>query len=272
MFASAFTSATATAARLQRATDFDRADFDRTALCQEIRSSDLVGTLINSRHHWTAGPNMPNRFLMQSISCAKCGNYIMVSSGPLYSALLETAPTILCLDEEHDRFTSAIVALERREDDTFYTTEPLELVTNILGNWSTTCELIGGLLERLDALKEEIDEDNQEKEEDDLFRRVLDHERRIQDENESEEEDEKEEDESEDEEKRRIAIDKLREMSALIGTRLERLYTFREDDETNRRFALNKLHEMPASSQFSQFSLEDYGGEDENDDRFYDWN
>jgi hypothetical protein len=246
MFASAFTSATATAARLQRATDFDRTDFDRTALCQEIRSSDLIGTLINSRHHWTAGPNMPNCFLMQSISCAKCGNYIMVSSGPLYGALMRTAPTILCLDEEHDRFTSAIVAAERQEDDAPYTTYPvLKMVTNILGNWDTTCDLIGGLLERLDALKEEIDEDNQEKEEDDLFRRILDRPLFGKDEDE-EDEDEEEEDESEEEDE--------------------------DEDETNRRFALNKLHEMPASSQFSQFSWEEYGGEDENDDRFYDWN
>ena len=157
--------------------------FERTALCLEIRTCDARETLLNSGHHWCAWSDElgdgRNQFMMQSVSCAKCGNYIMVSTYPLFEALMETAPTILCQDEEHIRITNEIIFAERGlkrhtmdsdlnsdAEEPHPATPTFELVNNILGNWDTTCDLIGGLLERLDALKDEEKEEDEEEDED----------------------------------------------------------------------------------------------------------
>ena len=158
--------------------------FDRSALCTEIRSCDPADTRLNSRHHWCAWPDdesdARNQFMMQSVSCAKCGNYIAVSSFTLYDALMESARHIICEDVEHALITTETIFAERGgrrpamdsdlnlnsdsdsdsdAEEPHPATPTFELVNNILDNWSTTCDLIGGLLERLDALKDEDDED-----------------------------------------------------------------------------------------------------------------
>ena len=176
--------------------------FDRSALCAEIRSCDPADTRLNSRHHWCAWPDdesdARNQFMMQSISCAKCGNYIAVSSFTLYDALMESARHIICEDVEHALITTEtifaerggrrpvfdsdiLLLLDRTDSDSdadadsdsdaeepHPATPTFELVNSLLDNWSTTCDLISGLLERLDALKDEEkeDEDEEEDEED----------------------------------------------------------------------------------------------------------
>ena len=82
--------------------------FDRTALCLDIRSHSIYGT--GAYHHWCV--DIPDQVQMQSISCAKCGNYQLVSSPTLHTALMLSAPTILCQDEEHIRVTNETIFAE----------------------------------------------------------------------------------------------------------------------------------------------------------------
>jgi hypothetical protein len=80
--------------------------FDRSALCAEIRSRIEYG----SGHHWCI--DIDNRVYMQSVSCAKCGNYQQVSSYPLY-ALIQSAKSVVCEDPEHIRITNETIFMER---------------------------------------------------------------------------------------------------------------------------------------------------------------
>ena len=118
--------------------------FDRTALCSVIRSHSIYGT--GAYHHWCV--DIPNQVQMQSISCAKCGNYQLVSSPTLHTALMETAPTILCQDEEHIRVTNETIfaeedGLENLEEDYDYEEPPImryseefEVRNERLDDWS----------------------------------------------------------------------------------------------------------------------------------------
>ena len=81
-------------------------------LCQEIRSRNTFETVAN--YHWCI--DIPDQVYMQSISCAKCGNYQLVSSRELHIALMETAPTILCQDPEHIRMTDEAIFAETGEE------------------------------------------------------------------------------------------------------------------------------------------------------------
>jgi hypothetical protein len=115
MIATAFTSATAPAFRAAafRAPAFDIQRAPATAfgllntLCTEIRSRTFE-TVAN--YHWCV--DIPDQVFMQAISCAKCGNYQLVSSRQLHIALMETAPTILCQDPEHIRITDEAIFAE----------------------------------------------------------------------------------------------------------------------------------------------------------------
>jgi hypothetical protein len=66
------------------------------ALCHEIRSINIMGDERDGAYHWAMGQSYG--FQMQSINCAICGNYQLVSVQNISHA-------VLCTNQAHIDYT-----------------------------------------------------------------------------------------------------------------------------------------------------------------------
>ena len=76
-------------------------DQQRSALCQEIRDTNFLGSARDGKYFWAAAKPGPTGFQMQVIICACCGNYQNVHHLTIY----DVAIAARCYDDDHIRLT-----------------------------------------------------------------------------------------------------------------------------------------------------------------------